>query len=158
MQRKNKGFTLIELLVVVLIIGILAAVALPQYQKAVEKSRLSEAKLMLRSLYNASQLCVLQYGAGSEQCKEKLFDNIDIALPSEVLEGDDCGDNGCFKTKDWEYGIDWGCYPAACLYAYPRQGNYYLEQDDHDTDGKLKCVSEDNFSVSLCGSQACFIP
>ena len=61
-MKNNQAFTLIELLVVVLIIGILAAVALPQYQKAVEKSRAVQAITLLKSIYNAAKAYQLANG------------------------------------------------------------------------------------------------
>ena len=64
MKNKNtrRGFTLIELLVVVLIIGILAAVAVPQYQKAVAKSRITQLLVRFDALSKAAQIYYLANG------------------------------------------------------------------------------------------------
>ena len=72
-----QAFTLIELLVVVLIIGILAAIALPQYQKAVWKSKNAQLKLLAKAYLDAQ---TSYYLANGEYAKS--FSDLDIQMPN----------------------------------------------------------------------------
>ena len=80
---KNAGFTLIELLVVVLIIGILAAVALPQYEKAVGKARLMEGITALKAIIDAQEVYYMANGAYTQDLS--LLD-IDVDLEGKYFK------------------------------------------------------------------------
>ena len=94
--RIKSGFTLIELLVVVLIIGILAGVALPQYQKAVEKSRATQALTLLKSVYQAQVVYKLANGTFASS-----FDDLDINIPWTGNSKWFTGDADTRSNGDW---------------------------------------------------------
>ncbi len=125
MKNKKQGFTLIELLVVVLIIGILSAIALPQYTAAVEKSRATEALINLKYAQQARTLDFMETGgeagefptpakditelsggkwdsSGNLYCTNKFYyqlDDISCVTAFRCIPNDDC--TGCQENLDY---------------------------------------------------------
>ena len=141
-ENNMKGFTLIELLVVVLIIGILSSVALPQYTKAVEKSRATEAWSTLKSIYAANSVYIM----GGNPNGANSWADLDLSFTDE--NGQVVSSGQTFNTKNWSYYVhDAQCEDSTYAPSATRRNSsdtYVLRY----CNGHRQC--EDNKSGAVC--------
>jgi prepilin-type N-terminal cleavage/methylation domain-containing protein len=107
MHNNKKAFTLIELLVVVLIIGILAAIAIPQYLKAVERSRVASLLPIMTALENANKIFHLTTGKYTTK-----FEDLDVSIPQGATildQGPSIGQFAQYPNGMWLNLCGTGC-------------------------------------------------
>ena len=137
---KNAGFTLIELLVVVLIIGILSAVALPQYQKAVAKSRTAEAVTNLKAITDAEEVYYMANGAYTD----------DLSLLD--VQVNPTGKYFQFRCSDGGYanGIVRTCSAAPLMDNLPLYIEFHLLNAGPESNrGKKWCVANTSKEIQV---------
>ena len=114
--KNKKGFTLLEMLVVVLIIGILAGIALPQYNKAVTKARLAEVLINVKAIEDSVDRYLLTNGIQNVS----LIDILDIDLQGGEW------DHTTYVTKGIDYSGGCDTTSSSCEFIIGANDRSYL--------------------------------
>ena len=118
--KNCKGFTLLEMLVVVLIIGILAGIALPQYQMAVTKAKVASILPIMRRWKDALMEYKLQHG----NYEVEDYESVDASWPSDWHNGN-CSENSPACANDYWYD----CYVNEGFSGYVYCGHKFNDDD-----------------------------
>lgn len=81
-QKKQQGFTLIELMIVVAVIGVLAAIAIPQYQKYVAKAEVAAALASMAGVKTNVEAYTVEYGVFPAASQSSA-----LGVPSNIPQG-----------------------------------------------------------------------
>ena len=128
-MKNEQAFTLIELLVVVLIIGILAAVALPKYEQAVLKSRMMQVLPYLKAVKNAEEAYYLANGEYTNDMDSLAVDGTAPNGWTFLLNGDSVsakyqGQTNWMITTRFDHNHLW----AGITYCYAKAGQTKYEK------------------------------
>ena len=86
-KGREEGFTLVELLIVILIVGILAAVAIPLYLGYTKDAKLAEGKALLGSVMTALQGCVQAKGSGQSCVVSEIVNRVGVTTAGVTGDG-----------------------------------------------------------------------
>jgi prepilin-type N-terminal cleavage/methylation domain-containing protein len=136
-HRNEKGFTLIELMIVVVIIGILAALAIPRFMASTTRSKQSEAKEILKQIYTMERAYRQEYdtywgnGISADAANPITFARIGVEIQA---------------TARYTYTLTAAQHTFTCVADVANPG---LDDDvapdtwQIDEDGDLQCTSDD---------------